>query len=124
MPAKINISKEVQAAFDANSHVIRDMNLYAQSAFLKALPEGVNADKIHSSSRYDSDGNLIVELGYTVENVPAHGTWYFNFMFRPTRVNVPAGAIMVTRQTDKFDTRSCQFQQEALDSVVKELAAL
>lgn len=124
MPAKINISKEVQAALDANNHVIRDMNLYAQNAFLKALPEGVNADKIHSSSRYDRDGNLIVELGYTVENVPAHGTWYFTFFFRPTRVNVPAGTIMVNRRTDTFDTRHCQFQQEALDSIVKELAAI
>ena len=124
MSAKINISKEVQAALDANNHVIRDMNLYVQNAFLKVLPEGVNADRINSTSRCDRDGYLIVELGYTVENVPAHGTWYFAFIFRPTRVNVPAGTIMVTRRTDTFDTRSCQFQQEALDGIVKELAAI
>ena len=124
MPAKINISKEVQAAIDANNSVIRDMNLYVHSAFLKVLPRDVQPTKVSSTTRRNNDGYLVVELSYTVDNVPAHGTWYFAFMFRPTRVKVPAGAVMITRQTDTFDTKTCQFNQAAIDEAVKELAAI
>ena len=102
MPAKINITKELLAAFDANKHAIRDMALYARSALNKVIPQGCSFDveTVRNSVSLNSDGYLSVDLGYVLYNIPAHGTWYFTFMFRTDRVGNVVGSVMVTKNTD------------------------
>ena len=125
MPAKINITKELQAAFDANKHAIRDMGLYARSALNKVIPQGCSfdAETVRNSVALNSDGYLSVDLGYVLYNIPAHGTWYFTFMFRTDRVGNVVGSVMVTKTTeDGIYTKSCKFKQEEIDKIVAELA--
>lgn len=125
MPAKINITKELTAAFDANKHAIRDMGLYARSALLKVIPQGSDFDveTFRHSSKLDNDGYLNIELAYILSNIPAHGTWYFTFMFRNNRVGNVVGSVLVTKTTDEgIFTKSCKFKQEEIDKIVAELA--
>lgn len=125
MPAIINITKELQAAFDANKHAIRDMGLYARSALLKVIPQGCDSavETFRHSSKLDNEGYLVIEHSYILRNIPAHGTWYFTFMFRNDRVGRVFGSVMVTRTTDQgIYTKSCQFKQEEIDKIVAELA--
>ncbi len=125
MPAKINITKELQAAFDANKHAIRDMALYARSALLKVIPKGCSFDveTIRTNVALNSDGYLNIELAYILSNIPAHGTWYFTFMFRHDRVGNVVGSVMVTKTTDEgIYTKSCKFKQEEIDKIVAALA--
>ena len=125
MPAKINITKELTAAFDANKHAIRDMGLYARSALLKVIPQGsdFDAETVRHSSKLDNDGYLSIELAYILSNIPAHGTWYFTFMFRNDRVGNVVGSVMVTKTTaEGIFTKSCKFNQEEIDKIVAELA--
>ena len=125
MPAKINITKELLAAFDANKHAIRDMGLYARSALNKVIPQGCSFDveTVRNSVSLNSDGYLSVDLGYVLYNIPAHGTWYFTFMFRTDRVGNVVGSVMVTKNTeDGIYTKSCKFKQEEIDKIVVELA--
>lgn len=125
MPAKINITKELTAAFDANRNAIRDMGLYARSALIKVIPQGCDfdAETVRHSSKLDNDGYLAIELGYVLSNIPAHGTWYFTFMFRNDRVGRVVGTVMVTKNTDTgIYTKSCTFKQEEIDKIVAELA--
>lgn len=125
MPAKINITKELTAAFDANKHSIRDMGLYARSALIKVIPQGSDFDveTFRHSSKLDNDGYLAIELAYILSNIPAHGTWYFTFMFRNDRVDNVVGSVMVTKTTEEgIYTKSCKFKQEEIDKIVAELA--
>lgn len=125
MPAKINITKELTAAFDANKHAINDMGLYARSALLKVIPQGCDFDveTVRHSSKLDNDGYLAIELAYILSNIPAHGTWYFTFMFRNDRVGRVVGTVMVTKTTDQgIYTKSCTFKQEEIDKIVAEIA--
>ena len=125
MPAKINITKELLAAFDANKHAIRDMGLYARSALNKVIPQGCSFDveTVRNSVSLNSDGYISVDLGYVLYNIPAHGTWYFTFMFRTDRVGNVVGSVMVTKNTeDGIYTKSCKFKQEEIDKIVVELA--
>lgn len=125
MPAKINITKELTAAFDANKHAIRDMGLYARSALIKVIPQGSDFDveTVRHSSKLDNDGYLAIELAYILSNIPAHGTWYFTFMFRNDRGGRVVGTVMVTKTTEEgIYTKSCKFKQEEIDKIVAELA--
>lgn len=125
MPAIINITKELQAAFDANKHAIRDMGLYARSALRKVIPQGCDTaiEPFRHSSKLDNEGYLTVEHSYILKNIPAHGTWYFTFMFRNDRVGRVFGTVMVTKTTDQgIYTKSCKFNQEEIDKIVAELA--
>ena len=125
MPAKINITKELLATFDANKHAIRDMALYARSALIKVIPKGCSFDveTIRTNAALNSDGYLSIDLGYILHNIPAHGTWYFTFMFRTDRVGNVVGSVMVTKNTDDgIYTKSCKFNQEEIDKIVVELA--
>lgn len=125
MPAKINITKELTAAFDANKHAIRDMGLYAYSALIKVVPQGCDCviKTFRTSSKLDNDGYLAIELAYILSNIPAHGTWYFTFMFRNDRGGRVVGTVMVTKTTEEgIYTKSCKFKQEEIDKIVAELA--
>ena len=71
----------------------------------------------------NNDGYLSVDLGYVLHNIPAHGTWYFTFMFKTDRVGNVVGSVMVTKNTeDGIYTKSCKFKQEEIDKIVAELA--
>ena len=125
MPAKINITKELKAAFDANKHAIRDMGLYANSALIKVVPQGCDFAIVpfRTDAKFDNDGYLAIELSYVLNNIPAHGTWYFVFMFRKDRVGRVVGTVMVTKTTDTgIYTKSCTFKQEEIDKIVALLA--
>lgn len=125
MPAKINITKELTAAFDANKHAIRDMGLYAHSALIKVIPQGCDSavETFRHSSSLNNEGYLVIEHSYILRNIPAHGTWYFTFMFRTDRVGNVVGTVMVTKTTDQgIYTKSCKFNQEEIDKIVAALA--
>lgn len=119
MPAKINVTKEIQQAFNMNHRAITDMGLYASSALMKVCPEGVTAQRVIARTTMHNEGHFVIELGYTLDNIPAHGTWYFSFMFKTSL----SGTVTVTKTTDSgIYTKSCKFNQEEIDKIVAELA--
>ena len=119
MSAKIHVTKEIQQAFNLNHRAITDMGLYASSALMKVCPECVTPKRVLARTTMHNEGHFVIELGYTLENIPAHGTWYFSFMFKTSL----SGTVTVTKTTDSgIYTKSCKFDREALDEIVKEIA--
>lgn len=123
MPAKINVTENIKKAFDATSRVIADLGLYASSSLFNVTPDGVWPRRVLAKAeRNTNEGYLTVTVAYSLENIPAHGTWYFTFMFRNDRVGNVVGSVMVTKNTDDgIYTKSCKFKREEIDKIVAEL---
>ncbi|MBR6892549.1 MAG: hypothetical protein IKN15_04870 [Bacteroidaceae bacterium] len=123
MPAKINVTKDIKKAFDATSRAISDIGLYASSALFNVTPDGVFPRRVLAKAeRTFNEGLLSVTVAYSLENIPAHGTWYFNFVFNNSIIG--SGCSVTVTRTNSFGiyTKSCKFDQEALDEIVKEIA--
>lgn len=122
MPAKINLTKDVQRLYDAQHHVQSDLSVYASMALLRVLPQGVSVpEKTMCKTEFSHDKTMIVHYEYNIENVPAHGTWKFSFMFRSSR----SGAVMISKCNNfGFNTRTCPLDLVAIGEKVEELAEL
>lgn len=123
MTAKINVTKDIKKAFDATSRAIADLGLEASSALLKVTPDGVWPRRVLAKAeRTCNEGLFSVTVAYSLENIPAHGTWYFNFVFNDSITG--SGCSVTITRTNSFGiyTKSCKFDREALDEIVKELA--
>ena len=122
MPAKINITKDIQRLYDAQHHVVADLGVYASMALLKVVPQGVAVpEKTMCQTSFSHDKTLSVQYEYNLENIPAHGTWKFTFMFRSSR----CGIVIITKcNASGFNTRSCNFNLVEIGEKVKELAEL
>lgn len=120
MPAKINVTENIKKAFDATSRVIADLGLYASSALFNVTPDGVWPRRVLAKAeRNTNEGYLTVTVAYSLENIPAHGTWYFFFTLKDEH----SGSITVTRSKSScISTLSCKFDREALNEIVKNLA--
>ena len=120
MPAKININKELEKAFNANSNAKACMGLYAVHSLLNVVPQGqgITPQLIKASSSLKDDGCLVINLEYTLVNIPARGTWEFSFMF----INSHEGIAIVRRLSGTIHVGSCKFNQDELDKLVKTLA--
>jgi hypothetical protein len=116
MPAKININKELEKAFNANSNAKTCMGLYAVHSLLNVVPQGCYPKLIES--KLNDDGHLHIDLTYSLINIPARGTWEFSFMF----INSHEGIVSVRRISGAIHVGSCTFNQDELDKVVKTLA--
>lgn len=122
MPAKINVTKDIQRLYDAHNHVVADLGLDASMALLNVVPDGV-AVPVHSlcKTEFSHDNTMTVHFEYNLENIPAHGTWKFTFMFRSNHV----GAVLISKcNAFGFNTRSCRFDLTEMGEKVKELAEL
>lgn len=122
MPAKINITKDIQRLYDAEHHVQVDLGLYASMALLKVIPEGVDMpEKTMCKTEFSHDRTMTVQFEYHLENIPAHGTWKFTFGFRSSR----SGVVVISKCNDfGFNTRTCKFDIVEMGEKVKELAEL
>ena len=122
MPAKINVTKDIQRLYDAEHHVQMDLGLYASRALLTVIPVGVDFPEMTMcQTSFSHDKTLTVQYEYNLENIPAHGTWKFTFMFRSSR----SGIVIITKcNASVFDTRSCNFDLTEMGEKVKELAEL
>lgn len=120
MQAKINITKDIQNALKSTSNVVEDIGFETSMALIKCIPEGVCPRRfIANVERNFNEGYLTVTVAYALENIPAHGKWYFNFMLKDEKT----GSITVTRSTSSgIYTKSCKFDIESLDEIVKTLA--
>lgn len=116
MPAKININKELEKAFNANSNAKTCMGLYAVHSLLNVVPQGCYPKL--TEARLKDDGHLHIDLTYYLVNIPARGTWEFSFMF----INSHEGVVTVRRISGAIHAGSCTFNQDELDKVVKTLA--
>jgi hypothetical protein len=122
MPAKINVSKDIKRLYDAHNHVVADLGLYASRALLTVIPVGVDfPERSLCKTEFSHDKTMSVHYEYTLENIPAHGTWKFTFMFRSNHV----GAVLISKcNAFGFNTRSCRFDLTEMGEKVKELAEL
>lgn len=122
MSAKINVTKDIQRLYDAEHHVQMDLGLYASRALLTVVPDGITVPEMTMcQTSFSHDKTLTVQYEYHLENIPAHGTWKFTFMFRSSR----AGIVIITKcNSSVFDTRSCNFDIAEIGEKVKELAEL
>lgn len=116
MPAKININKELEKAFNANSNAKTCMGLYAVHSLLNVVPQGCYPKLIESKLK--DNGHLHIDLTYSLINIPARGTWEFSFMF----INSHDGVVSVRRISGAVHVGSCKFNQDELDKLVKTLA--
>ena len=121
MPAKINLTKDLQKFYDAHHHVVADLGLYAAMALLGVIPDGIAPEKTMCKTEFSHDKTMTVHYEYNLTNIPAHGTWKFTFMFRSSR----SGAVMISKCNDfGFNTRTCPLDLVAIGEKVKELAEL
>jgi hypothetical protein len=122
MPAKINVSKDIKRLYDAHNHVVADLGLYASMALLAVVPKGLMVpEKSLCKTEFSHDKTMSVHFEYKLENIPAHGTWKFTFMFRSNHV----GAVLISKCNDfGFNTRSCRFDLTEMGEKTKELAEL
>ena len=122
MPAKINITKDVQRLYDAHHQVKMDLGLHASMALRNVVPNGVTVpEETMCKTEFGHDNTLTVHFEYNLVNIPAHGTWKFAFMFRSSR----CGAVMISKcNASGFNTRTCKFDIAEITEKVKELAEL
>ena len=122
MPAKINITNDVQRFYDAHHQVRMDLGLCASMALLNVVPDGVTVPEATlCNSEFGHDEALTVHFEYNLENIPAHGTWKFAFMFRSSS----CAAVMISKcNASGFNTRTCKFDTVEIGEKVKELAEL
>lgn len=121
MTANINLTKDIQNAFKSTSNVVADLGLEASMALIKCIPKGsCPPRKVLAKAECNfNEGLLTVTVAYSIDNIPAYGTWYFNFML----IDEKTGTITVTRNTSScISTKSCKFDRESLDEIVKTLA--
>lgn len=122
MPAKINVTTDIQRLYDAHNHVVADFDLYASMALRNVVPAGVAVpEKSLCKTEFSHDETMNIHYEYKLENIPAHGTWKFTFMFRSSH----CGAVMISKcNASGFNTRTCKFDLVELGEKVKELAEL
>lgn len=119
MHAKTNISKDIQNALKSTSDVVEALGIETSMALIKCIPEGVCPRRVIANvERNFNEGFLTVTVAYAIENIPAHETWYFNFILNDEKT----GSITGTRSTSSgFYTKSCKFDIESLDELVNTL---
>lgn len=120
MPAKIYTAKNIKKAFDATSRAVEDLALYAFGSLVNVTPDGVYPRRVlANANRTVNEGIFSVTVAYSLENIPAHGTWYFKFVFTK---NCCKGSVTITRTTSNdIYTKSCDLSVDAIKAAVIEL---
>lgn len=123
MPAKINITKNLFTAFQANSNAIAAIGIDANMALFNVCPDGSGIIPKRTFSRlvFKDDRTQDIELGYRLENIPAHGEWFFRFTYRTAE----DGIVYIQKTTARgIYSRTCNAVKDDIYLAVQELAEM